>query len=519
MTTLQPIVRTVQFVQPTQDKRRVAAYARVSTDSDEQLSSYTKQVEFYSQYIQQNNEWEYSGIYTDEGITATSTKNRDGFNSMVQDALDGKIDLIITKSVSRFARNTVDSLNTIRELKAHGVEVFFERENIWTFDGKGELLLTIMSSLAQEESRNISENVKWGQRKRAAEGKVTLPYKRFLGYERGDDGRPQIVEKEAETIRLIYKLFLQGQSLNVIAKHLTDSNLPTPAGKKQWSVSTVNSILQNEKYKGDAILQKTFCDDFLTKKMVKNTGQVPQYYVEDSHPAIIAPEIFDMVQNERHKRRKHGRQHSGLGCFSSRIVCSECGGFFGSKVWHSNSPYRRTIWRCNKKYDKGKKCETPHVYDDDVKTAFVKAFNVLVGNREKIKQEYNKIVDGFADTSVFESTNAELCAELDVVEGLIAKAVQNNASTPQDQTEYNHRYSALTARYKDIEAKIAANTAERSRYAVAHENASQLLDAVSSRDVLTEFDETAWYTLVDNVIVDVCGGITVTFKDGQTILS
>lgn len=205
-------------------------------------------------------------VYTDEGISATSTKKRDGFNRMIADAVRGKIDLIITKSVSRFARNTVDTLTTVRQLKDKSVEVYFEKENIYTMDSKGELLITIMSSLAQEESRSISENVTWGQRKRFADGKVSLPYGQFLGYEKGDDGLPKIVESEAKTVRLIYRLFLEGKTPSGIAKHLTINHILTPSGKKKWQPSTVESILTNEKYKGDAVLQKTFTVDFLPRK-------------------------------------------------------------------------------------------------------------------------------------------------------------------------------------------------------------------------------------------------------------
>lgn len=268
-------------------RRRVAGYARVSTDSDEQFTSYEAQVDYYTQYIKNNPEWEFVKVYTDEGISGTNTKKREGFNQMVADAISGKIDLIITKSVSRFARNTVDSLTTIRKLKEKGVEVFFEKENIWTFDSKGELLLTIMSSLAQEESRSISENITWGKRKQFADGKVSLPYKQFLGYRKGANGLPEIVPEEAETVRLIYRMFMEGKSQSYIARYLMDNNIPSPSGKKTWQVSTVESILTNEKYKGDARLQKTFTTDYLTKKMKVNEGEVPQYYVENSHPAII----------------------------------------------------------------------------------------------------------------------------------------------------------------------------------------------------------------------------------------
>lgn len=255
----------------------------------------TSQVDYYTKYIKECSDWEFVGIYTDEGISATNTKKRDGFNRMVADALAGKLDLIVTKSVSRFARNTVDSLSTVRRLKEKGVEVYFEKENIYTFDGKGELLITIMSSLAQEESRSISENVTWGQRKRFADGKVSMPYKRFLGYEKGEDGMPKIVESEAELVRLIYRLFMEGKTTSAIARNLTDNGIPTPGGKKKWQVATVDSILTNEKYKGDALLQKRFTVDFLQRKLKPNQGEVPQYYVEGSHPAIVDPDEWDHV--------------------------------------------------------------------------------------------------------------------------------------------------------------------------------------------------------------------------------
>ena len=242
-------------------KRKVAGYARVSTDMEDQQTSYAAQCDYYTNYIQSREDWEFVGLYSDEGISATSTRHREGFNKMVADALAGKIDLIITKSVSRFARNTVDSLSTIRKLKDHGTECYFEKENIWTFDSKGELLITIMSSLAQEESRSISENCTWGMRKRFSDGKVTVPFRRFLGYDRGEDGNLVVNEEQAKIVRRIYGLFLQGRSPYQIAKLLTEEGIPTPGGKKVWGKSVVQSILTNEKYKGDALLQKVYTTD------------------------------------------------------------------------------------------------------------------------------------------------------------------------------------------------------------------------------------------------------------------
>ena len=233
---------------------------------------------------------------------------------MIADALDGKIDLILTKSISRFARNTVDSLTAIRKLKEKGVEVYFEKENIHTMDAKGELMITIMSSLAQEESRSISENVRWGKRKSMADGKFSLAYSRFLGYEKGGDGTLRIVEEEAEIIRKIYSLYLSGQTVRTIADYLTGQGVPTPSGKKQWSVSTIMSILQNEKYKGDALLQKTYTADFLTKKVKKNHGEIQQYYVENSHRPLLTRTPLRWYRTRLRKDAAPAAKCTGAAC-------------------------------------------------------------------------------------------------------------------------------------------------------------------------------------------------------------
>lgn len=324
--TVIPATLNIHTKTPTTERvrRRVAAYARVSTDSEEQLTSYEAQVDYYTKFIRENPDWDFVEVYTDEGISAVNTKHRDGFNRMILDALAGRIDLIVTKSVSRFARNTVDSLTTIRKLKEAGCECFFQKENIMTFDSKGELLITIMSSLAQEESRSISENVTWGQRKRFADGKVSIPYGQFLGYRKGEDGLPEIVPKEAEIVRRIYREFLQGKSTNAIAAMLPEEGIPTPGKRTVWQRATVESILRNEKYKGSALLQKSFTVDFLTKKTKVNEGEVPQYYVEDSHPAIIEPWEWEQVQAELERRKNSRNRHRQTSPFSGKILCGDC---------------------------------------------------------------------------------------------------------------------------------------------------------------------------------------------------
>ena len=330
-------------------------------------------MDFYTRHIKSNPDWEFVEVFADRAITGTNTKNRENFNRMIDLALNGGIDIILTKSISRFARNTVDTLQTVRELKAVGVEVRFEKENLHTFDPKCEMMLTIMSSLAQEESRSISENVRWGKQKSMRDGKVSLAYSRFLGYKKGADGRPEIVEEEAAIIRKIYDLFLSGKTINEIAAILTNMGVLTPAGRTKWSVSTVRSILSNEKYKGEALLQKTFTVDYLTKEVRKNNGEVPSVRVRNSHEPIIEPEVFDRVQEilaESTKRRAKVRTRHP---FAGKLVCGDCGSFYGHKVWRLRSTGEHyNVWYCNHKYDGDKTCDSPRLRDEEIKAAFEK---------------------------------------------------------------------------------------------------------------------------------------------------
>ena len=375
-------------------KLKVAAYARVSTEQDEQQSSYEAQIDYYTRHINANPDWEFVKVYADRGITGTNTKNRDEFNEMVALALSGGIDLILTKSISRFARNTVDTLQTVRDLKKAGVEVRFEKENLHTFDPKCEMMLTIMSSLAQEESRSISENVRWGQQQSMRKGKIHLAYKHFLGYKKGADGRPEIVEEEAEIIRKIFDLFLDGWTIRHIAQHLTDEGIPTPKGNSKWPVSTVENILINEKYKGDALLQKTYTEDYLTKKVKKNCGEVKQYLVEHSHEPIIDPETFDRVQELLAKRRPYKSKLRDGSPFCNKLICADCGGFFGHKVWHNHGNTKRyDIWYCNQRYRGNKVCETPILYESDIKRAFEQLLCSIGKKAEYSPERWRELVD------------------------------------------------------------------------------------------------------------------------------
>ena len=480
----------------------MAAYARVSTDTEEQISSYEAQVDYYTRYIKSKNNWKFIEVYTDEGISATNTKKRDGFNRMIKDALDKKIDLIVTKSVSRFARNTVDTLTTVRKLKEKGVEVYFEKENIYTLDSKGELLITIMSSLAQEESRSISENVTWGQRKRFADGKVSLPYKNFLGYEKGKDGVPKIVEKEAKIIRLIYRLFLEGKTISAITKHLTDNKIPTPAGKEKWYTTTVRSILTNEKYKGDALLQKCYTIDFLTKKTKKNEGEVPQYYVKQSHEAIISPEIYDLVQDELKKREQAKVNHSCRSIFSSKIICRECGGFYGPKVWHSTDKYRKTIWQCNNKFKNKEKCKTPNLTEDQIKEEFVKEFNRLIVNKDEIIKDCENAILELTNTDNIDDEISKLQEENEALINLMKNIIYENSRKAIDQDKYNQKYDSYTEKHEKIKNAISKLEEKKQNLKVRREKISLFMDNLGKTGtIISEFDETLWHTMIENVII------------------
>lgn len=499
-------------------KRRVAGYARVSTDSEEQITSYEAQVDYYTQYIKANPEWLFVAVYTDEGISATNTKRRDGFNRMVQDALDGKIDLIVTKSVSRFARNTVDSLTTVRKLKEKGVEVYFQKENIYTLDSKGELLITIMSSLAQEESRSISENVTWGQRKRFADGKVTMSYRHFLGYRKGEDGLPEIVPEEAKLVQRIYRLFMQGKTPHTIGKILTAEGIPTPAGKEKWQSSTIESILQNEKYRGDARLQKKFTVDFLQKKMKINEGEVPQYYVENSHPAIIEPEEWDLVQAEFSRRKTLGGRYSSSSVFSSMIFCGDCGSMYGSKVWHSTSKYRRIIWQCNNKFGGDHRCMTPHLYERGIKTMFLQAFGKLMASREHILEDIRLVQSAICDCTELDMQQAALAEEMEILSELIRQCIEENTIKVQNQAEYVDRYERHIRRYEKMQEQYEAIEIERQRRKEQNDRISAFAATLAKqKEIPFEFDDDLWLAAVDHATVNADETVTFTFKSGTEI--
>lgn len=502
-------------------QRRVAAYARVSTDNEEQLTSYEAQMDYYNKYIRERVDWSFAGMYSDEGISGTSTKNRHGFNRMITDAMAGKIDLIVTKSISRFARNTVDTLTTVRKLKEKGIEVFFEKENIYTLDSKGELLITIMSSIAQEESRSLSENVTWGQRKRMSDGKVSLPYKKFLGYERGPDGLPKVVESEAKVVRRIYRLLLEGKTPHGIATQLTEEGIPTPGGKTRWQSTSVESILTNEKYKGDALLQKKYTVDFLTKKQKKNQGEVPQYYVSGSHEAIVSPEVFDLVQQEMDRRKQLCGSYAAGGAFACRIICGECGGIFGPKLWHSNTKYRQFVWHCNRRYSSGKNegtgCKTPHFSEKAIQDIFLEAFNSCITSRDEIIANCREALNMITDTQKLTSEMQTPESECEVASELIRKCVEENAHSTINQETFQEHYERLLAKYEASKTKLDLLNKKCSERNLQRNKIEAFLAELQERDALiTEFSAGLWQLTVEKMTVYAKDKVILTFQDGST---
>lgn len=363
-------------------KKRTAIYARVSSNKEEQENSFEAQKSYFEKFIQDRENLVYAGTYADYGISGTEHTKRVEFNRMVADCESGKIDLIVTKSLSRFARNTVDSLVIIRKLKALDVEVYFQKENIWTLDSKGEFVLTLLSMFAEEESHSISENTKWGIRKLFEDGKYSVAYSKFWGYDKGF----VINEEQAAVIRKIFTLFLLGYSSEKIGKLLDGEGIKTICNAPQWSGATVISILHNEKYKGDALSQKFYVEDFRTKKKVKNET-LPKYYVENGHEPIIDRDVFDVVQEKLSERPASGH-YSGNNLWAPRLRCGICGKPFGRRV-SLRKGYSDEMWVCRGRsgnVNKGARCACPYLYDNELTIILMRTARHLIRKNSAVER-------------------------------------------------------------------------------------------------------------------------------------
>lgn len=342
-----------------------------------------------------------------------------------------------------------------------------------------------------------------------------MAYGQFLGYKKGEDGTPQIIPEEAATVRLIYTMFLHGKTPTAIAKHLTAQCVPTPGGKEKWQNAVIESILRNEKHKGDALLQKTFTTDFLAKKTKPNEGEVPQFYVTDSHDGIIDPEDFDMVQAEYSRRKALGRSYTCKSCFSTRLVCGDCGGFYGSKVWHSTSKYRRVIWQCNSKFKNGEKCTTPHLIEDDIKARFMAAWNVLQDVRDEVILACRLAIADLSDSNAIDEEIAAKNSEAEVLIEMNRKHIAENAMAAQNQKAYKKRQDELIAKYNAVAKRIIELKAEQEGRKKQHTVLTAFVDTMErQRGTLTGFNESLWIAVVEKTTVYADGRIVFTLMNG-----
>ena len=515
-----------------QEKRRhlrVAAYCRVSTDSEEQLSSYENQLSYYTEKIMKEPGWTMAGVFADEGITGTSTCKRKEFLRMIRQCRQGKIDMILAKSVSRFARNTVDTLNFTRELRSLGIPVIFEEQNINSIYPESEFLITLHGAFAQAESESTSSRVRWGKRQAMKSGHVAMQYKQLLGYEKGPDGKPRIVPEQAETVRFIYDRYLAGDSIREIKAALEGQGIPTVSGKAEWMASHIRSILTNEKYCGDVLLQKNFIQDCISKKVIPNTGQLPKYLIQNHHEGIVSRETFDAVQLEMARRnakagatRKStptGRgKYSGKHVLSNLLFCGECGTAYRRCVWTQRG-IKRPVWRCVSRLDYGKKfcTQSPTLDEEPLQQAILAAVNAVMLDRDTLARQLTAVMEWELAPMLGESMSlADIDRALEELSSqfnsLLAEASANPA---EDYTGRFRKLSESTARLREQKARLEEACQEQGRVQNRLRAVSAAMEHMTA--AMTEWDEEVIHQLLEKVTVLSREKIRVTFRDGREI--
>lgn len=493
-------------------KLRVAAYCRVSTDSDEQASSYEAQIDHYTAFISGHPDWELAGIFADDGISGTNTKKREEFNRLIDECMAGNVDMVITKSISRFARNTLDCLQYIRQLKDKNIAVFFEKENINSMDSKGEVMLTIMASLAQQESQSLSQNVKLGLQYRYQQGEIQVNCKWFLGYTKDENKKLVIVPEEAEIVKRIYREYLEGASMLKIARGLEADGIKNGAGRDKWHTSNINQILRNEKYIGDALLQKTYTVDFLTKKRVKNNGLVPQYYIENSHEAIIPREIFMQLQEELIRRRivhtsPNGKKRtcSSNHCFSNMIICGGCGEFYRRIHWN-NRGKKSVVWRCISRLENTSLfCDARTVPESQIEQVLVAAINkTLCGKNDFLVTLQNNI------EAVLCCSNDQTLENIDKRLSELQSELLSLASSKADYEKVGNEIYRL----RDEKQKLQLESAGRDEVKKRISDMDTFLRGQPTG--VTEYDEMIVRRLIEKVTIHE-DNFTVGFKSGVTV--
>lgn len=507
---------------------RVAPYCRVSTDKEEQLSSYEAQIEYYTDKINSNPDWTMVRLYADEGITGTSARKRKDFLKMVRDCQKGKIDLVITKSVSRFCRNTLDGLNYVRRLKQYGVGVYFEKENVNTLYMDNEMILTFMMSQAQAESESLSGNVKWGHRKNFQDGKVYYNYKGFLGYRRGAAGRPEIDPEQAAVVRRIFSRYLLGHSVRQIVTDLMADGIKTATGKEIWHDSVIQKMLCNEKYIGDALLQKTYIADLFSKEKRVNNGELPKYYVHDCHPAIIDRETFQKVQEEIARRssirKTSSKTKTELGKYcgkyvlSELLVCGECGSPYRRVIW-TQKGVKRVVWRCQNRLEHGKKlCKKSPTWDEqDLHAAVIGAMNELF----QTQMAKDELKASIAAALAGEEQELTLPAVEVRIRGLQERQLeifQLIVGAGPDCTDYDEELQQVNMAKTSLMAKKAELERTQQTAPVFEHRLEELSKEVDgATGAISAFDELTVRQLISNIKVLDKENLLVRFKDGTEI--
>lgn len=507
---------------------RVAAYCRVSTEQEEQQNSYQVQIAYYTDLINRKKEWTLAGVFADEGISGTQTKKRTEFNRMIRMCKKKKIDLVITKSISRFARNTVDCLEYVRQLKDLGIGVIFEKENINTLKMTSEFMIALYGSFAQAESESISKNVSWGKEKAFREGKVPFQYKHLLGYRKGADGKPEIVPEEAETVRLIFSLYLDGYTLLNIAQILMNQKITTATGKSEWTKSAIQSILKNEKYVGDALLQKTFTVDCITHKVVKNNGERPMYLITDHHTPIIDRDTFNRVQQEiarRSSKRKISDQtkteqgkYSGKYVLSELLICGQCGTPYRRRIW-TKGGNKQVVWRCISRLEHGRRyCpDSPTIKEENLHRGIIRAINNYYSCRDDIK----RILKANISTVLKCQGREEILAaekRLKEIDQARTDLINLIASGGCDEDKLDGEFARLYAEEQDLNERLKMLKSQNQTSAETQQKLDKVMEMIEHEKFeLETFDNVLVRKLIECVKVLSKNEILVIFKGGYEV--
>ena len=503
---------------------KVAAYCRVSTDEEEQETSYEAQISYYTDKIKNNANWTLAGIFADEGISGTQAKKRPEFLRMIKLCRQRKIDLILTKSLSRFARNAVDSLNYIRELKSLNITVYFEKENINTLTAESEMLTTIMSCFAQAESESISKNVAWGIRQSFKNGNVPIRYASLLGYKKGSDGKPEIVPEESEIVREIFRNYLDGMSLVQISDALNSRGIVTKLSGSKWNSANVQNILKNEKYTGDALLQKTFITDCITKKSRKNNGELPMYLVKNHHEPIISRADFNRVQEEMARRsakrviadkltKTEQGKYSAKYALSELLVCGECGAHYRRVTWTAKG-FKEIKWRCISRIQYGKKkCHSPTVDEQELHKAIVSAINEFCNVKEDAAKVLRESVCEVLDSNLNGSVQSAQ-QRIDEVARNIDELIKL-ATVPETAESAMSDIEKFSGEMKNLREFIENEKAKQTAVQRNSEQFNAVLERLEKEDFeLAEYDDTAVRQLIEQIVVNDKKRITIRLKGG-----